>query len=115
MRNIWISWAVVAVLAGGPFALPMKVGAQQSVTGTWTGTARGVAGLQPFEEDFVMVLVQRGQKVTGTFSRKFEAGAKAQTGRERTGMRVSGTFTGDKLSLTIAKVRRWKLPSTVTQ
>ena len=57
------------------------VGAQQSVAGTWTGTARGVAGPQPFEEDFTMVLVQNGQKVTGTLSRKFEAGAKARTGR----------------------------------
>lgn len=48
-RNIWISWAVVALLAGGPLALPVVVGAQaqQGVAGTWTGTARGVAGLQP--------------------------------------------------------------------
>lgn len=38
-------------------------------------------------------------------SRKFEAGAKAQTGRERTGMRVTGTLTGNNLSLTIAKVQ----------
>jgi hypothetical protein len=105
MRNSWISWAVVAFLVGGPLALPVMVGAQQSVTGTWTGTARGVAGHQPFEEDFAMVLVQHGQKVTGTFSRKFEAGAKAKTGRERTGMRVSGILTGDRLSLTIAKVQ----------
>jgi hypothetical protein len=105
MKSVWIAWAVVAVLAGGPLALPVMVGAQQSVAGTWTGAARGVAGRQPFEEDFTMVLVHHGRKVTGTFSRKFETGAKAKTGRERTGMRVSGTFTGDKLSLTIAKVQ----------
>jgi hypothetical protein len=103
MRNIWISRAAAAFLAVGALALPVRVGAQQSAAGTWTGTARGVAGSRQFEEDFTMVLTQSGQKVTGTFSRKFETGAKAKSGRERTNIPVNGALTGDKLSLTVGK------------
>ena len=103
MRNIWTIWVGIALLAAGGLALPVRVGAQQSAAGTWTGTARGVAGSRQFEEDFTMVLEQNGQKVTGTFSRKFETGAKAKSGRERTNIPVRGALTGEKLSLTIGK------------
>jgi hypothetical protein len=103
MRNIWIHWAAAGFLAAGALVLPVRVGAQQSAAGTWTGTARGVAGSRQFEEDFTMVLTQAGPKVTGTFSRKLETGAKAKSGRERANIPVKGTLSGDKLSLTIGK------------
>jgi hypothetical protein len=104
MRKIWISLAA-AVLGAGALLGPETIGAQQSVTGTWTGTARGIAGSRQFEEDFRMALVQNGDKVTGTFSQKIEAGGKAKGGRERDNIPVRGTLTGNKLSLTIGKGR----------
>jgi len=102
MKRIWIRWALLA-LAAGPLALPGIAPAEPNVAGTWTGTARGTAGSQQFEEDFTMALVQNGQRVTGTFSDKIAAGGKAKKGRERTNIPIKGTLMGDKLSLTIGK------------
>lgn len=104
MRKAWISWAVVVSLAGGSLALPVMAEAQQNVAGKWTGTARGIVGSRQFSEDFTMVLMQNGEKVTGTYSGKIEAGAPKQSGRERTDVPVNGTLTGDKLSLGIGKL-----------
>lgn len=112
MKNIWIGWAMVALLAGGQVVFPVSVRAQQqNAAGTWKGTARGTAGSRQFEEDFTMVLEQAGQKVTGTFSYKLETGAKAKSGREREDVPVRGTLTGDKLALTIGKAQ--KLEATI--
>jgi len=107
VRNLWIGWAMVALLlTGGQLVLPVHVRAQQqNAAGTWKGTARGTAGSRQFEEDFTMVLEQSGQKVTGTISYKLETGAKAKSGRERDNIPVRGTLTGDKLSLTIGKAQ----------
>lgn len=104
MRKVWISWALFVSLAGGLLALPGMAEAQQSAAGKWTGTARGMAGSRQFSEAFTMVLNQNGQKVTGTYSGKIEIGAPKQSGRERTGVPVTGTLTGDKLSLQIGKL-----------
>ena len=53
-----------------------------------------------------MALVQNGQAVTGTYSCKVETGGRKQGGRERTDVPVTGTLTGNKLSVAVGKQGR---------
>jgi hypothetical protein len=88
----------------GWLSLP-AVGQEPTVAGNWTGTADGIAGSRPAHQTFTMVLAQNGHHVSGTYTTKFEV-----VGREGT-VRVSGTFTDNKLSLTLGK--RGRLQATV--
>ena len=73
----------------------VAAGQEQTVAGNWTGTADGIAGIRPAHQTFTMMLVQNGHDVSGTYTTKFEV-----AGREGT-VRVSGTLTDNKLSLTL--------------
>ena len=78
----------------------VAAGQEQTVAGNWSGTADGIAGLRPAHQTFTMVLVQNGHDVSGTYTTRFEV-----AGREGT-VRVSGTLTDNKLSLTLGQQGR---------
>jgi len=68
-----------------------------TVAGTWTGTADAMPGTH---QTFTMVLKQNGSDVSGTYTTKFQV-----VGREAS-VRVKGSFTEDKLSLTVGQQGR---------
>jgi hypothetical protein len=110
MKKFWIICAVAGSLALG-FALP-AVGEEQNVAGTWNGTMRVRQAKSGFGQDeFTMVLKQEGQAVTGTWSQKM-GGTGSRAGQTFEGVPVTGTLTGDKLSLKIGQ-QRW-FDATVT-
>jgi hypothetical protein len=102
MRTLSIL-STVLVLTGA--LLAPAGGQEQTVAGTWTGTADGIAGSRPAHQTFTMVLAQNGHEVSGTYKTKFEV-----AGRE-SAVRVSGTLTEHKLSLTVGP--RGRLQATV--
>jgi hypothetical protein len=63
------------------------------------------------QDEFTMVLKQEGQAVTGTWSQKM-GGTGSRAGQTFEGVPVTGTLTGDKLSLKIGQ-QRW-FDATVT-
>jgi hypothetical protein len=97
MRTVSMISTMLALV--GCLSLP-AAGQGQTVAGNWTGTADGIAGTRPAHQTLTMVLVQNGHDVSGTCTTKFEV-----AGREGT-VRVSGTVTGNKLSLTLGKQGR---------
>ena len=93
---------VACLLAAMAVSAPRATAQEENVAGTWTGTAKGVAGSRQLMEEFTMVLSQTGENVTGTYQGKLETGG-VNAGRERPEVRVRGTLIGNKLSLVIAK------------
>ena len=102
MRKVSLIWATLVLV--GWLSLPATA-QEKSVAGKWTGTASGVAGRRQINQSFTMELVQNGQDVTGTYSTKFEGGSGPEAGREGT-VRMTGTFTGNTLSLAFGKQGR---------